>query len=530
MKLRSRAAPAAAVVVAVLLLGILSACSSSGPSAGNPAAGTTIAQLTAGEVTSYANLDPDQTEGCNDNFCGLFMEHLLQLGPNNTLEPELATSVSQPDDTTYVYHLRHGVTFWDGHEMTSADVVYSLDYQSSPQSDINVYFTDVKSITADGPYTVVIKLKQPNAGWKYSLSYEGVIFEKSFAEAHKGTMGDPGVLIQATGPWELDSYNETNSMELSANPHWWGGKVPIQHVTVKFFANETSEALAMRSGEIDMAFPSNGKSFEAAAGPGANLTTWSPPSIYFVSMNVNQAPWNDIHVRRAVAYALNRTDLLAANGGTLTGAPQSTIIPPSQLLTLGTQTQVNTVLNSLPRYSYNLVAAKQQLAESKYPHGFTETIDTDSLGNDPEVVQAIAAELAQVGITLKVAEVSEAQYAKDYTDGPASGVMYIAFYAASPDPSIFPSYLLGSTTEFNLANYKSPQVADLMTTGLATSSPAQRLSDYGQLLANLATNVPYVVLFSGHNYTALSTKYTLPPFAVYPAFSSWALNLKQSAS
>jgi peptide/nickel transport system substrate-binding protein len=531
MKLRLRAIPVAAA--AILLAVGLGACSSSAPTAGpgGSAAGTaTITQLTAGEITSYANLDPDQTEGCNDNYCGLFMEHLQRLGPDNTLEPELATSVTEPDDTTYVYHLRHGVTFWDGHPMTSADVVYSLDYQSSSQSDINVYFTDVKSITADGPDTVVIKLKEPNAGWKYSLSYEGVIFEKSFAEAHKGTLGDPGVLIQGTGPWELDSYNETNSMELSANPHWWGGKVPIQHITVKFFANETSEALAMRSGEIDMAFPSNGKSFETAAGPGANLTTWSPPSIYFVSMNVTSGPWSDIHVRRAVAYALNRTDLLAANGGSLAGAPQSTIIPPSQLLTLGTQAQVNTVLAALPQYPYDLTAAKQQMAESKYPHGFTETLDIDNLGNDPEVAQAIAAELQPVGINLKVTEVSEGQYAKDYNNGPPSGILYIAFYAASPDPSIFPSYLLGGTTEFNLSHYNSPQVSGLMAAGLATSDSAQRLTDYGQLLKNLAANLPYVVLFSGHNYTALSTKYTLPPFSVYPAFSSWALNLKRSTS
>jgi ABC-type transport system substrate-binding protein len=91
MKLRLRAIPVMAAA-ALLLIG-LGACGSSAPATGSgsgPAAG--IAQLTAGETTGYANLDPDQTQSCNDNFCGLFMEHLLQLGPNNTLEPELATS------------------------------------------------------------------------------------------------------------------------------------------------------------------------------------------------------------------------------------------------------------------------------------------------------------------------------------------------------------------------------------------------------------------------------------------------------
>ena len=530
MKRRLRAV---AVAAAAMLLAVsLGACSSSTSPPGPSGSGTgaTISTLTAGETAGYANLDPDQTQSCNDNFCGLFMEHLLQLGPNNTLEPELATSVSEPDSTTYIYHLRHGVKFWDGHEMTSADVVYSLDYQRSPKSDITVYFTNVKTITADGPYTVVVKLKQPDAGWKYTPSYEGVIFEKSFAEAHQGTMGNPGVLIQATGPWQLTSYDSTRSMELTANPHWWGGKVPIQHITVKYFSTETSMALAMRSGEIDLAFPSNGKTFEAAAGTGATLSSWSPPSIYFVSMNVKAAPFDDVHVRRAVAYALNRTDLIAANGGALTATPQSTLIPPSQLQTLGTQTEVNAVLNGLPQYPFDLAKAKQELAQSKYPHGFTAKTEIDNFGNDVEVIQAIAAELQKIGINVQISQVSSAQWSKDFTNGNLGGIAYTAFYAASPDPSIFPSYLLGNASTYNMSRYAPSSINTLMESGLADSAPAQRLADYGQLLKNVATDLPYVVLFAGHNYTELSTKYTLPPFSVYPAFSSWALHLKEKAS
>ncbi len=73
-----------------------------------------------------------------------------------------------------------------------------------------------------------------------------------FAEAHKGAFGQPGVLVMGTGPWEVDTLDPTTGAELSANPNWWGGKVPIQHISVKFFNNETSEALAFRAGEIDL--------------------------------------------------------------------------------------------------------------------------------------------------------------------------------------------------------------------------------------------------------------------------------------
>ena len=78
-------------------------------------------------------------------------------------------------------------------------------------------------------------------------SYNAEIFEAKFAEDHKGTFGKPGTLVMGTGPWIVDSLDPTTGAEFSANPHWWGGKVPIQHISYKIFATETSLASAMRA-------------------------------------------------------------------------------------------------------------------------------------------------------------------------------------------------------------------------------------------------------------------------------------------
>src|SRR5258708_36513629 len=102
--------------------------------------------------------------------------------------------------------------------------------------------------------------------------------------------------------------------EVKANRHEWGGKVNMQKVSVQFFSSETSEALAFRDGAIDLAFPIDNKAFASTAG--VNLTT--VPS-YAVQggfyMNVLQKPWNDVHVRLAVAYALDRSALINPWGG-----------------------------------------------------------------------------------------------------------------------------------------------------------------------------------------------------------------------
>jgi peptide/nickel transport system substrate-binding protein len=158
------------------------------------------------------------------------------------VEPDLASSVTEPNPVTYVYHLRQGVRFWDGSELTAADVLYSLNYDRSAGSQIAFSFTSVRDITASGRYTVVVTLTHPDASWQYVPAEQTApVFEMKFAKAHPGTFGQAGTLIMGTGPWEVTSFDATKGAELSANPLWWAGKVPIQHVSFTFFSNATSE-------------------------------------------------------------------------------------------------------------------------------------------------------------------------------------------------------------------------------------------------------------------------------------------------
>jgi ABC-type transport system substrate-binding protein len=107
--------------------------------------------------------------------------------------------------------------------------------------------------------------------------------------------------------------------------------------------------------------------------------------------------------------------------------------------------------------------------------------------------------------------------------------MYGGLGAVSPDPSILPSYMVGTAATYNVARYTPAWANSLLASGLATSDPGRRLAIYGQLLKQVAADVPYVPLFSGNNFVALSSKYTLPRFPCYPGFFSWALGLKAAA-
>jgi peptide/nickel transport system substrate-binding protein len=267
-------------------------------------------------MTPISSLDGSKGTPINNWLAALGLERLTTVGTDGAVHSWLAQSVTRPGRDVYVYHLRHGVRFWDGDELKAADVANSLNYYRYPGSVSAYNFQSVKSIVATDRYTVVVTLKHPDPGWKYLVCrFEMGIFEKAYQQAHKQSYGQPGTLTMGTGPWKFESLDPTSGAELAANPHWWGGKVPIARISVKFFADENSEALAFRAGEVDVTPESlaNVPGFSAAA----HVSVVSAPSndeLDF-AMNTQAAPWNDVHVRRAVAYAINRSEIIRANGG-----------------------------------------------------------------------------------------------------------------------------------------------------------------------------------------------------------------------
>ncbi len=512
--------------VTVATAAIVPATSSSFALAANSTA--TIPLLRVGTTFPEPNLDLAKNYAASmiDNVT---LEALLKIGPQGQLEPELATSWSQTNPLTYVYHVRHGVRFWDGDAMTAADVAYSLNYERAPTSQVSFgYPTTVKSITADGPYTVVVTLTKPNAAWNYDVAYAGTagIFEMKFAQEHKGTFGEPGVFVMGTGPWEVDILDPTRGAELSANPDWWGGTVPIEHISFTFFSNETSEALAFRAGEIDLVNSiTDPRSFSHTAGAGL-LTAPSCWSGFFI-FNTQVAPWNDVHVRRAAAYALDRTAVIAANGGY--ASPNYTLIPPMMLRSIAPQSQVNALLSSIDLYKYDLAKARSEMAESCYPHGTNTTIVAYSYSSVVNISQVVAADLSKIGINAKLKVVSLTAYEAMAT-GPMSRRLsgFTQSGCDTPDPSWYTLDLDSSGIQDgnDAANYTSAMVDKLIATGNGSSSSATRFAAYSGILRQLAVDVPYVPLYVQDIGLALSPRFTDPTYSQWAIVGDYAMGVK----
>jgi peptide/nickel transport system substrate-binding protein len=499
---------AAATAVGALLAG---AHSDAAQAAARPISVLRIA------MTPISSLDGSHGTPINNALSSLGLERLTTVGADGNVHPWLAQSISQPGKAVYVYHLRHGVKFWDGNELTADDVANSLNYQRYPGSVSAYNFQSVKSITARDRYTVVVTLKHPDPGWRFLLCrFEMGIFEKKFQQAHKSTFGQPGTMTMGTGPWKFDSFDPTTGAELSANPSWWGGKVPIQRLSVKFIADQSGMALAFRAGAIDVTPTgiTDVTGFTAAA----QVPVLTAPSNdeLDLAMNTQAAPWSDVHVRRAVAYALNRTAMIKANGG---GGSPIAVIAQAELKALGSAAQVQALLRSLPQYPLDLARAKQELAKSAYPHGFTYTIDVPPLANLPTLTQALAGQLQPIGITIKVNNVSIGLWYDELTHKDKRQAGLVPYTDPSPDPSnLFGSALDSKNTvtgQFNIANYAVPAVDALLDAGQQTGDRTKRLAIYQKLLTKVATDEPYVPIWSGLQSYPISSKLSLQGFNQY---------------
>jgi peptide/nickel transport system substrate-binding protein len=212
--------------------------------------------------------------------------------------------------------------------------------------------------------------------------------------------------------------------------------------------------------------------------------------------------------------------------------PLYTINPPAELRTLGSQSQVNRLLKSLPQYTYNLAKARQQMSDSAYPKGFSVNIDTTNCCGYPDVLQVIASQLQKIGIKLSINEVTVGKLIEILYGPKNFGLMFSNLYAAYPDPSEQAGYLLGSVSAkpggINAAGYAPKSVDQLLARGLAATRPLARLAIYGELLKKVATDLPYVPLFNFDSYTVLSTKFAMAPLDILNYQLPWALLVRQS--
>jgi len=376
-------------------------------------------QLNVGMAAAdLGSLDPHRSATTQDKaVIGWMFNGLVRFKPGTInpeqIEPDLAnTWESTPDQLTWTFHLRHGVQCNNGFgELTSDDVVFSLKRAANPKtSAFSSDFADIASIEAPDPYTVQVKFKKhiPAALGLFTNYQGGNIVCKKAVEKLGADFRTKAV---GTGPFAIAEYDPSQSVTLVANKSYFRGAPKIDRIVYRYIQSDASRDLAYSSGEIDLIYGRQDQVWaqRMQSQPHTVVDVFGPAELSDISLNITKKPLDDLRVRQAIAYAINRDELVKFKGA-MTASAAVSIIPHGYL---GTDEHA-------PLYPYDPAKAKQLLAAAGYPNGVTIKAIQTSFPSMLNTMQIVQAQLKKVGIDLQLDVVDHptfhAQIRKDLSE------------------------------------------------------------------------------------------------------------------
>lgn len=367
---------------------------SSGPAATSAPSGASDEALAIGFILEPTSLDFTQADGAAipqvllDNV----YETLVSVDQDGALVPGLAQSWEVSDDNkVYTFTLAEGVTFSDGSEFTAEDAKFSLDrVQTDWLPAVKASMEVVTSTEVVSPTELRVTLAQPSNSWLYAMTTRvGAMFStEGVADLANTPVG--------TGPYVFDTWTRGDSIVLTRNEDYWGDAPAVQQVTFRYFKDPTAMNSAMLTGGIDvvstMQSPDTITQFEDTSK--FQIVEGATNGEVMMTFNNGKAPLDDVRVRQAINYALDKQGLLDAawaGYGSVIGSHVSPLDP--------------WFVDLADKYPHDVEKAKALLAEAGQSD-LTLNLDLPPVPYAAAAAPIIISQLAEAGITVNASEVT----------------------------------------------------------------------------------------------------------------------------
>jgi peptide/nickel transport system substrate-binding protein len=394
-----------------------------------------------------------------------------------------------------VVTLPAGVTFHDGRELTSADVAYTFRRFLDPEfvsGRIGAYAT-LASVDPLDRYRVRFKLREPSAAFPANLTNVGIVPDGAGAELARRPIG--------TGPYKLAAFVPDDRVDLDAFPQYYRGAPANQGITVKVVPDDTMRGLELRNGSVDLVVNDLAPDLVHSLQRQNHLQVVSAPGTdyAYVGLNLRDPILADVRVRRALAHAINRGDIVRHLQRDL-AEEASGIIPPVSWA----------YARDLPSFAYDPARAKALLDEAGFP-------DPDGDGPRPRIrltlktstteayrLQAavLQQQLKEVGVELDLRSYEFATLFADVVRGNVQLYTMIFVGGSVADPDILRRVFHSSQVPprgFNRAHYTNPDVDALLDQATSAVTEADRARAYIEAQRIIARDVPIISLWVRRN-------------------------------
>jgi peptide/nickel transport system substrate-binding protein len=446
------------------------------------------------------------------------MEPLYLAGKDGkTLKPWLATRYTvSKDGLTYSFTLRQGVKFSNGQPMTSADVKFSIDDARAQSKGWGYLDAAIKNITTPNPNTVVFHLKYQWAPFVADIGlFANGIIPKNFAGQARKTFYTHPI---GTGPFVWDKRVVGTSVTLKRNPNYWQkGKPYLDGVTWTYVSDENTRELQLRGGQIQVdEFPPFNSIEKLEKTSGVTMSLFPSTRTDYLLMNENYAPLKDVHVRRAISYAIDRKAIVKSVlfGH---GQPANSFLPP----------QVPFYDKSTPGLQYDMTKAKAELAKSKYPKGFKVNMFVGAGAQvEAAMAQIIQQSLKKLGIDVKfVQKDTSTEFTAIQNMQHQLGFAYWTMDIADPDELVtFAIDAKGGGAHSFFTDYNNPQVVSLSHQAQRETNKSKRQQLYSQIQKIAANDAFMAFLYYSPYRWAYTSKlhgFYVEPLGNYHLENAW---------
>jgi len=483
-------------------------------------AGTADAQKRGG-VLKFATpsvkpgLDPARTRtGDAYMLTGMIFSNLTRISHELKPEPQLAHKwEASADSSEWTFHLVKNAKFHNGRPVVAADVKFSLDRILDPKtaSKGRKARGPIKEIIVKDDHTIVFKLKGPYADLALQL---GNTFSRIIA---KENLADTANKPTGSGPYKLKEYGPGNKAIVVRKPDYFEKGLPyldeVHQIYIKEYAAQVS---ALKTGQIEiMNFAPSEIIPELKKDPNVEVKIVSAPSFQPLIMWVTEKPFNDVRVRQALRYAVDRQAMMEAATGGLGVLGNDSPVSPS-----------NPYYNkALPQRKQDPAKAKKLLAEAGYPNGIDITLYTSTQRPGLEPAAVVAQQVtASSGFRVKIESVEIARLYKDII--PKAKPMATShnnwFGRPTIDESLTPFYFTKSN--WNYTGYSNLEVDKLLDAAKAKTDFASRKKLYDRVQEILYNEGPDVVAYFKNYVSAIRKEvknYKLIPVQYVDLRDTW---------
>jgi peptide/nickel transport system substrate-binding protein len=483
-------------VLAVVVVLALMACAGKSKDAGTSQAqrgGRIVIGQAWGPVLT---LDPHQSA---DRASGLVIDNihgsLLRVGQDSeTIEPEAAESWEVSDDgLTYTFTLRKGLKFSDGSAVTPQDVIFSLQRAMSEESRLAWMMPPIESIEAVGDNGVRVVLQDPSPPFASNMTGGmGAVLPKKLVEEQGEAFWDNPVGI---GPWVVKEWAKGERLILARNPNYWNPDLPyLEEVEIEVAGDDNTRMLKFQAGEYDIALRVPPNQVETISKlENVTVSVDTPAAVYCILINQNRGPLGDVHVRRAMNYAVDKQGLIQA---VVFGQAQeaTSFLPPILYWN-----------DDLEGYPYDVAKAQEEMAKSSVPEGFKVAVLANSGDQiSREVVTALIDMWAQIGIELEPDLIERGAALGRAFQGDYDLFLNM-FSGSSIDPDLLTKAMVyGKGFTAPLMGYENARVDELVEQPSADAETREQA--YREIQALVNEDAPLVLLFYPQQATAAQSK------------------------